>query len=225
VSYILDALKKSEADRDPDTRASLAFEQREHRRQRLLTYVVLAALLANALILVWVFMPERWRPAPAATPATTGQKSLQDSPTATPPAPNAGRDIEPPPPGTPAPAAVPAIPAHANAATAARATVPGVSAAPGETVIGPDAAAVAVAAAPQRLADLPPDVRRRFPELNFSTHVYADEPDLRAIVVNGTRLMEGDRIGNVTVREITEDGAVFAFEGRLVVVPVLENWN
>jgi hypothetical protein len=37
--------------------------------------------------------------------------------------------------------------------------------------------------------------------------------------------MEGDRIGNVTVREITEDGAVFAFEGRLVVVPVLENWN
>lgn len=221
MSYILDALKKAEADRDPDTRASLAFEQRERRRQRLLTYVVLAALLANALILVWVFMPEQWRPAPA---AATDLQSSPERPTATPPAANPGLDTEAPA-RAPAPAAVVPTPARANPAAPVRATVPTVRVAPGETVIGPDTASVAVASAPQRLADLPSDVRRRFPELNFSTHVYADDPDLRAIVVNGTRLMEGDRIGNVTVREITEDGAVFAFEGRLVAVPVLEDWN
>jgi hypothetical protein len=61
--------------------------------------------------------------------------------------------------------------------------------------------------------------------LEFSTHIYADEADLRAIVVNGVRLKEGDRLDNVRLQEITEEGAVFAFENQLVSISVLDSWN
>jgi len=75
------------------------------------------------------------------------------------------------------------------------------------------------------VSSLPSGQRERFPTLEFSTHVYADDADLRAIVVNGTRLAEGDRLGSLRLQEITEDGAVFRFEGRLVLVSVLDAWN
>jgi hypothetical protein len=72
---------------------------------------------------------------------------------------------------------------------------------------------------------LPAEVRRRFPGLAFSTHVYAEDASLRALVVNGTRLVEGDRLGALTLEEITEEGAVFGFERYLVAVSVLETWE
>ena len=58
MSYILDALKKAEAERDPEARASLAMAQHERRRNRWLAYAVVIALIANAAILLWLFLPE-----------------------------------------------------------------------------------------------------------------------------------------------------------------------
>ena len=48
---------------------------------------------------------------------------------------------------------------------------------------------------------------------------------LRAVVANGTRLQEGDRLNDVTVEEITEDGVIVAFENYLVEIPVIESWQ
>jgi len=95
---------------------------------------------------------------------------------------------------------------------------------PGETVIGPGRISD-TAASPESLSSLPADIRYRFPPLDFSTHIYADEADLRAVVVNGVRLEEGDRFEGLRVHEITEEGAVFEFEGRLVSISVLDGWN
>ena len=94
----------------------------------------------------------------------------------------------------------------------------------GDSIIRPGIAP-AQTAEPIPVSSLPSSQRARFPELSFSTHIYADDADLRAIVVNGTRLEEGDRLGNLSLSEITEDGAVFRFEGRLVQVSVLDGWN
>ena len=94
----------------------------------------------------------------------------------------------------------------------------------GETIIGPSPGA-APPAEPVAVGNMSAAEQARFPTLNFSTHIYADDPDLRAIVVNGTRLVEGDRLGQVRLTEITEEGAVFAFENRLVAVSVLDGWN
>jgi len=195
MSYILDALKKAEADRDPDARASLAIEQRERRRHRLLIYFVLAALLANAVVLVWLFFPE--------TPATTGQTTPIGS-RSTP-----GPDLERP--------MVRESPPSELSGGARSSSVHS------EPTPPPKSTPPAVVST--TLAALPAAARSRFPELTFSTHIYADDPSLRAVVVNGTRLTEGDSVDGVRVDEITESGAVFAFERYLVSVPVLEDWD
>lgn len=95
----------------------------------------------------------------------------------------------------------------------------------GETIIGPGTTSTYANPEPTPVSSLPSAQRARFPTLEFSTHVYADDADLRAVVVNGTRLEQGDRLGNMRLEEITEDGAVFRFEGRLVSVSVLDAWN
>ncbi len=216
MSYILDALKKAEADRDPDARASLAMAQHERRRNRWLIYAVVIALIANAAILLWLFLPDERPDAPAAE--STGQ-TTNLAPVQTP-------QVRPPQPALPAsrgPGAADRVIEAPEPRPTRPATITAESAT-GETIIRPGAAA------PPRsetvpVSSLPSAQRARFPNLSFSTHVYADDADLRAIVVNGTRLEEGDRLGNLRLAEITEDGAVFRFENRLVSVSVLDEWN
>jgi hypothetical protein len=214
VSYILDALKKAEADADPDARASLAIAQHERRRTRLLAYGLVIALIINAGILLWLFLP-----VPDSLPVTNPVPrvpAMQSTP-ADPPA------AEPESAAQPDPAAqVRQMIDKPPAMTTESAT--------GDTVIrpggiNPGSTAADPASEPVPVDSLPRDQRRRFPVLEFSTHIYADEADLRAIVVNGVRLKEGDRLDNVRLQEITEAGAVFAFENRLVSVSVLDSWN
>lgn len=227
MSYILDALKKAEADRDPEARASLAMAQHERRRNRWLAYAAVIALIANAAILLWLFMPEAEQmllsagpesaepepsvPAAEAAPRSAEPVQSTTHETAPPPA----RQIRPPAP-TRAAQTTQRLPAATDPMAAESAT--------GETIIGPNAGAAA-AAEPEPVSSLPAEQRRRFPSLTFSTHIYADDADLRAIVVNGTRLQEGDRLENLRLEEITEDGAVFRFENRLVSVSVLDAWD
>jgi len=244
VSYILDALKKAEADRDPDTRARLAFEVREQRRSRLITTAVLVALIANAIILLWVFLPDDLRfgtasgndgastaatpaerataiPEPAGSvplPAIAPSTASVPGATSRPPAAEPDALIASKPPPTAA-----AGTAKRTPATAPSTTSKPLDMAPDDVLIGPDSAPPS--STPVSLGSLPDAVRRRFPTLSFSTHIYADEPDLRAVVVNGRRLVEGDQLGALTLERITEDGAVFLFEGRQVEIGVLEEWD
>jgi general secretion pathway protein B len=261
MSYILDALKKAEAERNPDARASLAIEASERRKQRLLVYLVVCALTANAVLVLWIFLPDEdvvptieqkstpaediqvplpstgttppvvEAPAPATAPVAAAAPALSNRPTATTepisgrapiPAPTppptelrAGVTIEPPP-----------STSSAKVSKTLRTEPPGeVTPIPATPDRVPVAAAAPETPATTTLARLPDNVRRDFPELTFSTHIYADDPELRAVVVNGVRLTEGDRLENLVVHEITEDGAVFSFDGYLVEVPVLETWN
>ena len=46
-----------------------------------------------------------------------------------------------------------------------------------------------------RVAELPPAVRLRLPELQVNVHVYAEEPDRRFVLINMRKYREGDRIG------------------------------
>jgi type IV secretory pathway VirB10-like protein len=225
MSYILDALKKAEADRDPDARASLAMAQHDRRRNRWLAYAVVVALIANAAILLWLFLPEDdatpptavdISPAPAQPPRPEPVERLRPPPANVSPTaqPQAARPVQRPRRTEPAAISPPAASAPPGS----------VAAAEGETIIGPNSA-LAPASEPVPVSSLPEAQRRRFPNLEFSTHIYADDPDLRAIVVNGSRLEEGDRLQDLELSQITEEGAVFRFEGRLVSVSVLDNWN
>ena len=75
------------------------------------------------------------------------------------------------------------------------------------------------------LERLPASTRERFPGLVFSTHIYAEDPSLRAVGVNGRRLTEGDAIAGATLEHVTATGVVMEFENYLVEIPVIDDWQ
>lgn len=101
-------------------------------------------------------------------------------------------------------------------------TVPASAQAPTNTVATP-------ATATKQLRQLTPEARARLQNLNFSTHIYGTDADLRAVVVNGIRVVEGQSQGGFLLRNILEDGVVIEFEhaGAIerVMIPVLEDWK
>jgi general secretion pathway protein B len=195
MSYILDALKKAEADADPDLRASLELNRQQHRAHSWGLYLIAAALIGNLAVLVWLFGPYSDNSvttvAPAAEQAVRADPESATAPTSSPEPtpPTAKESVSRVVPAEPQPTPAVSEPIHTN------------------------------------LAGMSDAARDRFPELSFSTHVYAADPSLRAVVVNGERLTEGDRLGNLRLTNITETGVVFRFENYLVSISVLDDWD
>ena len=75
-----------------------------------------------------------------------------------------------------------------------------------------------------RVDQLPPAARDSFPTLEFSTHIFADDPSMRAVVVNDKRLTEGEQLGELVLRAVTEEGVIFGYRSHRVAVSVVELW-
>lgn len=174
MSYILDALKKAEAERDQPASLTFAGHASTSRRVGWIGYA------AGALIVValggfgwWAMTPD----SPARVDPSISKAAPKNLPK---PQTSASR---------PKPAALPAepepMPRRALAHT--------------------------------RLGDLPQTVRDDFPGLVFSQLIYSEHADLRAVVVNGTRRLEGDEIApELRLDAVTETGVVLEFRGYLV---------
>jgi len=68
--------------------------------------------------------------------------------------------------------------------------------------------------------DLPPAVAGGLPHLNVDLHVYADSPAQRFVVVNGQRLHEGDALREgPRLEQITPDGVILSYHGTRFQVP------
>lgn len=222
MSYILDALKKNEAEENPELQASLELHRQSHRAHSWGLYLIAAALIGNLTVLVWLFGPYSGN-SPAATQPGADQTSITEParstvPTTTPEAPpSAAAD----PVARQAPAQ-PQAPADRTAQS-----VPAVDQESGSQSLQPEKppAPVTSKLIHTNLAGMSDAARARFPELSFSTHVYAADPSLRAVVVNGERLTEGDSLGNLNLANITESGVVFRFENYLVSISVLDDWD
>lgn len=77
----------------------------------------------------------------------------------------------------------------------------------------------------QELWELPDPVRATFPALTFSFHVYADTPARRTIIINNRRYSEGDTINSETrLEEITEQGVILRFREYRVYIPIINDW-
>jgi len=74
--------------------------------------------------------------------------------------------------------------------------------------------------------ELPPDVQQHIPVMEFSAHVYSTNPMQRSIVINGRFMEEGDRLtSDLLLDEITADGAIFNFQGQRFRQGVVSAWN
>lgn len=76
------------------------------------------------------------------------------------------------------------------------------------------------------ISDIPDHVRKNIPGIAFEGHVYSSVPERRSIMINGHKRREGDTIGSdLTVKEITPDGAEFEFQGYRFRLNALQDWS
>lgn len=215
MSFILDALKKSESERQRQAGPAL-LEMRIVRPSRQLpiwALVVGVLLIISVGALAWrVFKPA---PAPASAPATASTAPSATAPPA---------------------ATVPSTPATASNVQGPQAVAPlaaGTAAATGPEATQPQPAAVAADGNPADTepAVAPPagslrdnggasnlrsyaELGGSLPELRLDLHVYSPNPAERYAFINMHKVREGDLTPEgVQVKEITREGVVLDYRG------------
>ncbi|RMF97881.1 MAG: hypothetical protein D6727_04545 [Gammaproteobacteria bacterium] len=215
MSFILDALRKSEHERQDRLTPGIADARQRRAGGGRAPWLLLLSLLlaANAVLVAWLLL----RDAGGSGPQTVAL-----------PVPPAGQpaplgDLKPLPEASetlrePAPAA-PALKADGPAAGAGATAAPRVTAeqippspAAGETPAPPAADSGEVLPSLQQLVlggllELPP--------LRIDMHVYSDDPGRRFVFVNMRKYREGERLREGPLLErITADGVVLNHQGR-----------
>ena len=77
--------------------------------------------------------------------------------------------------------------------------------------------------APQQISELPEDIQRQIPDLIFSSHLYSE--DFRLVNINGQMMREDEYIApELLLVEITEDGVILDFREHRISMSILQDW-
>jgi len=207
MSLILDALKKSESERQRERAPGL---QTIHQplpravpRVRSQRWIIGAVVVVNVAVLAAYW---RWQQPGAAALATATDESV-----------SATDDVKPA-------SADPAIgSAVTSNAVQQKQEAEFAQISPAST---PEArSAVATSLPVEEVGDLPADVRNNLPAMTFSFHVYSSNSQNRTIIINNRRMREGDEIdSDLLLQEITEDGVILLHSGHRIHISVLSGW-
>ena len=199
MSFILDALKKSETERQRQSGPALLEMRIVRQTHQLPAWVVIVGLLLIACVAVLGWLA--WRPtsvlvAIAAPPATVpATMAMSVSPTAAQAPPVAVRQSVAP-------------PMTANAQPPAVANPADI-----EPAVAADPGAARSESAARNLRDYA-TISGTVPELRLDLHVYAANPAERYAFINMRKVHEGDVTPEgAQVREITREGVVLEFRG------------
>ncbi len=220
MSFILDALRKSEIERQRQSGPSMAeFPVAREDRRLPIAFLVIGALLAvNIAVVLFFMLRESAAPATTPPPAAEPAAATGAPPVAT--APQPSPDVHSPLESESLPAddysEPPAVYYEPSATQAPDAPDPtllprtgaGPGVAWGEAPPGDDFASVAAATG--------------LPELTVDLHIYAADPAKRAVFINGRRYTQGAHIAEgPVVAEITPEGVVLTHRGRRFLLPRL----
>lgn len=76
------------------------------------------------------------------------------------------------------------------------------------------------------LTEMPELIQQAVPDMVFAGHVYSSQPAQRSVIINGSSMSEGDRvIQALSVEQITRDGVIFNYQGQLFRVEILQDWS
>jgi general secretion pathway protein B len=229
MSFILDALKKSEQERrqhqTPDLHAEHAPPPEQRGGKRLWPILILVALLLNvAVFSFWL------RPWSAPEPSVQKELSAVDESiiasetVAAPPLPVASQPVASQPVASQPAVSQPAVSSAAvertspaseeitpsSAKSSVKPSLPVAKRAPETSNVPPSL---------PRMEDLPNSFRRELPELVISLHFYTDSPTARMVRINGRNLREKQHISeNLTLQEITAEGVILNFKGQAFAV-------
>lgn len=239
MSFILDALKKSESDRQRQSGPALFEVKVAPPRTRLPLWAIAIALLlaVNVLIVAWMLL--RHPAARAETAAPTGlpagggampavagsavpvpaPTALTSTPVATAPVPQTSAPLSSAPAaaGTGTPTTLPPPAATGTEEQSAEDLAPATEPAP-----APGAGHVRRDTADgvplyQEISVAP---GARLPQLRLDLHVYAARPQDRFVMINMHKLREGDSLPEgVRLESVTPEGAVLSYNGSRFLLP------
>lgn len=248
MSYILDALKRSEQERRqaeaPVATAAVAPPPVSNRPW--LARLALLTVLANLAALAWLFWPSqppleevpaaRVMAPPPDENASLAQLSGSGRPAQQPPArPATTPDSAPAAAAVPAPQArepdvPPAASPRAEAPPASPATARSPRVVIADAPLTADTDPAAPTAAPESpaqpaevplLESLPAALRGQLPPLNVNIHVFAEQPQSRFVVIDMRRFREGDSLpGGYRLRSIAPQGLVLEHQGQVFLMTV-----
>jgi general secretion pathway protein B len=229
MSYILDALRKSDLQRRRGTAPTLlAIQEPEPARKRpgLLAYGLLTAMLLGAAIVIGWLRPWESEPAAPVAPEPVAAK-LESAPIPSTPA-TAPFEAEPKPEATLQNATQPKLkrtpkaglsaraePAIAGLPREAGANAPGTSGAPStQQPVDTVAAEATGEQTVLSMAELPSPIRAELPAMTISVHAYSGDPAARLLGIGNRIFREGDFLATgVKLVEITPDGMVLDYKG------------
>jgi general secretion pathway protein B len=217
MSFILDALKKSEIERQRQSVPGLMDTRVAQRRNRLPVWAIaLGALLGVNLLVLTFTLTRRSAPAaPAARPVVSAKAPEADVP---PPLPRHFSPLDA------APVYAPEIPVAAPATRGAPAGGAGIAAAhrvhhSDPLLTDPDAGAQTEEVLPS-INEISLTGSQALPELHLDVHVYATKPSERFVYINMRKYHEGATLQEgPAVERIRRDGVVLNYQGLRFVLP------
>jgi general secretion pathway protein B len=240
MSFILDALRKSEQERRQTDSLVLTSGpstiELPRRRLAPLAAGAFAIVVALAVILYWTLLERRTEPVPAlatvtSTTAARAPESSAAPATATAPMENSRAVADIP----VAPELKPYPLMQTRETPGARALADEAQVEPRQSTrmprTTPPTNTIAVAPAdiapnPPRtepvkfLRTMPSDFQRSLPELTVNIHIYAPREADRILYINNRQYHSGDRVGDgIVVEDIVEDGAILSFHGQQFKLP------
>lgn len=250
MSYILDALRKSETERRqgrvPDLGQQVQLIHKPRKKSVPVLFWVAVGLILNAAVLAWVFWP-LGSPSQASEPETTsaapGAREAAPTPAVVPePGPERAVQgsniplVKPPQPGRtlenaveiPVPGASPeplpdAIAASGSADVRERPTVI-IPTPRTPSAVNRSANDDSAGERTPHLVELPLSFQKKVPDLIFNSHIYASEPSSRRVMINDNYLRPGESFSGITVERITEEGVELSMDGRRFRVGVVRDW-
>ncbi|WP_372965521.1 general secretion pathway protein GspB [Marinobacter sp.] len=228
MSYILDALRKSEAERRqgkaPDLGQQVQMVYRPKKKPVSAVVWVALALMANAAVLAYMF----WSSKQVQAPVDAEMPTAKSEPLAEPEHPASINQLKPEPEVT--------VPLQNEPAKLSQALVESSPEEPAyeqPTVIVPSQSERRMLTAPPvaqiqgrvpHLVELPLSFQKSVPDLTFNSHIYSSDPSASRVMINNRYLRTGEGFGQLMVENITEDGVVLSKNGQRFRVGIVRDW-
>ncbi len=231
MSYILEALRKSEVERRqgkaPDLGQSVQMIHRPRKKPVSALVWIVLGLFLNAGILGYVFWPEIRAGVAQVPNESSGTEHTEQNNVAPQPEPLAEPEeaepsaiadgsyesLEGPSPVAPA-QAVPVVPEYGQPAIIV----------PRPMAQRQELTALRSQGRVPHLVELPLSFQKSIPDLTFNSHIVSSNPSASSVMINSEYLRAGDSLGQLLVEQINEDSVVFSMGGRQFRVGTMRNW-
>lgn len=226
MSYILDALRKSETERQqgkiPDLGQQVQLIHRPRKKRISPVVWVAVALVLNAIVLAVVFWPSTPVSQPDSVAVNDTSRPDDTAVTAAEPKaePTAITTTEPEPVLNPEPIAIPQAIAEESVWEQPTIIVPSAPLARDREPLPENRPVGRV----PHLVELPLSFQKSVPDLIFNSHIYASEPSARRVMINDNYLRRGDSFSGLKVENITENGVVLSKHGQRFRVGTVRDW-